>query len=170
MLVTSRHSLHGLFWGQRGTMTQHQHTHSTAYKNRSFIPLSLRQQNTLFVTSAGAATSWLTFCFSCSVIQGCSHTNRFPAQEKYPQEQTLVREIHSGVGKKSVLLQLLSRHSTCIPQLSFEFWGILKDWTCSGLQWFLLFWSERQIWIWIWRRDGAKGHFKTASHPNVIKI
>lgn len=102
------------FLGGRGEQWQHQHTHSTAYKNWSFIPLSFEQQNTLFITSAGAGRSWLTFCFSCSVIQGCSHTNRFPAQEKYPQEQALVREIHSGVGEKSVLLQLLSRHSISV--------------------------------------------------------
>lgn len=112
---------------------------------KSFIPLSFGQQNSLFVTSAGAGTTWLTFCFTCSVIQGFYHTSCFPAQEKYPQEQALVREIHMGVREKSLLFLLLSRHSTCIPQLSFEFWGILKDWTCSGLQRFLLFWTERQI-------------------------
>lgn len=168
MLVTSRHSLHGLFGGRGEQWHNINITHSTAYKNWSFIPLSSEQQNTLFVTSAGAGTNWLTFCFSCSVIQGCSHTNHFPAQEKYPQEQALVREIHSEVGEKSVLLQLLIRHSISVFHSSaFEFWGILKNWIASGLQRFLLVWTERQIGI--WRRKGAKGHFKTASHSNVIK-
>lgn len=80
MLTPTRHSLHELFWGgrQRGTMTQHKHTSLTAYKNWSLIPSSFEQQNTLFVTSARAETSWLIFSFSCSVIQGCSF--QFPHQ------------------------------------------------------------------------------------------
>lgn len=97
MLITSRHSLHGLLGAEGNNDTTSIYTLNSLQKLKLY---PFGQQNTLFVTSAGAGTSWLTFCFSCSVIQGCSHTNCFPAQETYPQEQALVREIHSRVGEK----------------------------------------------------------------------
>lgn len=141
------------FWGQRGTMTQHKRTSSTAYKNWSLIPLSFEQQNTLVVTSAGVETSWLVFSFSCSVIQCCSF--QFPHQllsctRKIPTGASFgYRNWWQGVGKGSALAtaEHTDIQSLCIPQLSFEFWGILEDWTASRLQRVLLFRTERQIWI-----------------------
>lgn len=166
MLTTSRHSLRELFGGRGEQWHNINITSSTAYKNWSLIPLSFEQQTTPFVTSARAETSWLIFSFSCSVIQGRSFqfpTNCFPAQEKYPQEQALVLEIHrAGEGGKSVLLQLLSTqtfnlfvfHSSALSfgeHLRIGQLQAYKDFFCSGL--------KGSWYNYVWRRQGAKGHF-----------
>lgn len=116
MLATSRHSFIRACWGQRGTMTQQTYILNHL---QNLMPYPFEQQNTLFVTSpAGAETSWFTFSFSCSntrLILPSSHTHCFPAQGKIPTGASCFgyRKSRRG-GGKSVLLELLSRHSISV--------------------------------------------------------
>lgn len=156
MLTTSRHSLHELFGG-RGEQWHNINIHPqqlTETEALSLCPWNSKK-NTLFVISAGVETSCLVFSFSCSVIQGCFF--QFLHQLLSCTREIIIptgasfgyRNSWWGGGKVSALAtaEHTDIQSLCIPQLSFQFWGILEDWTASGLQRFLLFWTERQIWI-----------------------
>lgn len=165
MLTSSRHSLHELFQGARGN-NDHINKHPHQLTKAQALPLQAAE----FPVCHFFRKSW-------NKLPSVSAAVQYKAVQFPHQLLPCTRKISTGASfgyRNSRVGTTVSAPANCWAQrhsISLysraEFWGILEDWTASGLQRCLLFQAERQIWVCMKEARGLNDIFKTASHPNI---
>lgn len=160
-------------WGSQGRVEQ--------WHNKNVHPPQLMKIEALTLSPVNSRTP--SFChFLCNswnklahlqlqcAIQGCSyssHSNYFPAQEKYPQEQALAIGIHRGIKSRCSCSCWAHRHSLFLYSTA-QLWALGNTWGQDSFRPGVLFFTGRQIWVRMKEAKGLKDIFKTASQH--IKI
>lgn len=137
MLVTSRHSLHGLFGG-RGEQWHNINIHTqqlTKTEALSLCPLNSRISCLSFLQELEQPGS--LFVLAAEWYKTVPTPIAFLHKKNTHRSKLWLEKFTAGWGGKvSALATAEQTFNLCIPQLSFEFWGILKDWTASSfLNW-----------------------------------